>query len=114
MTSGTRPGRGPAVKCVIWDIDNTLLDGIFIESRATAAAPPTRRWPRPGRAGRRGILHAIASRNPPAAAAHAARVTGGTFAAVQCGWGRQVGGARPIMPSSASPPTPSPSSTTTP
>jgi FkbH-like protein len=37
--------------------------------------------------GGRGILHAIASKNPPAAATHAARVTGCEFAAVECGWG---------------------------
>jgi FkbH-like protein len=35
----------------------------------------------------RGILHAIASKNPAQAAEHAAAVTGAYFAAVECGWG---------------------------
>jgi FkbH-like protein len=34
----------------------------------------------------RGILHAIASRNPPAVAEHVARVTGAVFVAAECGW----------------------------
>jgi len=77
------------VKCVVWDIDNTLLDGVYLES---ADAPP---GADPAIAavlaefGARGILHAIASKNPQEAAAHAARVTGLQFAAVECGWGRK-------------------------
>jgi methoxymalonate biosynthesis protein len=77
------------VKCVVWDIDNTLLDGVYLES---ADAPP---GPDPviaaalAELGARGILHAIASKNPQEAAAYAARVTGREFAAVECGWGRK-------------------------
>jgi methoxymalonate biosynthesis protein len=37
----------------------------------------------------RGIIHAIASRNPPEAASYAAAVTGHQFAAAECGWGRK-------------------------
>src|SRR5258708_13049031 len=37
----------------------------------------------------RGIIHAIATRNPPEAAEYAARVTGLAFAAAECGWGRK-------------------------
>jgi methoxymalonate biosynthesis protein len=90
------PGRvepGPVkpgpVKCVVWDIDNTLLAGVYLES---GAEPPPAD---PGMAtvlrelAGRGILHAIASRNPPAAAEHAAQVTGCEFAAAECGWGRK-------------------------
>ena len=61
------------VKCVVWDIDNTLLDGVYLESGDT---PPAAN---PAMAGAltdlasRGILHAIASKNPPQAAVHAAR-----------------------------------------
>ena len=87
--TGTSP-RGPAlIKCVVWDLDQTLLRGIYLES---ADQPPA---PDPVLAGAlaelagRGILHAIASRNPPEAAAHAARVTGREFAAAECGWGRK-------------------------
>jgi methoxymalonate biosynthesis protein len=78
---------GPAtIKCVAWDIDNTLIAGTFIESgpRQPPADPATAAAL--AELGRRGIVHAIASRNPPAAAAYAARVTGGTFVSVECGW----------------------------
>jgi methoxymalonate biosynthesis protein len=75
------------VKCVVWDIDNTLLDGVYLESGAIRPAA------NPAMAGAladlssRGILHAIASKNPPEAAVHAAAATGADFAAVECGWG---------------------------
>jgi methoxymalonate biosynthesis protein len=75
------------VKCVVWDIDNTLLDGVYLES---AAAPPAANQAMAATLadlGSRGILHAIASKNPPQAAEHAAKVTGAQFAAVECGWG---------------------------
>ena len=76
MTNAAAPRL---VKCVVWDIDNTLLDGIFLESGDT---PPAAN---PAMAGAlsdlasRGILHAIASKNPPQAAAHAAAVTGARY-----------------------------------
>ena len=38
----------------------------------------------------RGILSALASRNPPAAAAYVEQVTGADFAAVECGWGSKA------------------------
>ena len=75
------------VKCVVWDIDNTLLDGVYLES---ATAPPAANQAMAATLadlGSRGILHAIASKNPPQAAEHAAKVTGARFAAVECGWG---------------------------
>jgi FkbH-like protein len=75
------------VKCVVWDIDNTLLDGVYLES---AGAPPAANQAMAATLaglGSRGILHAIASKNPPQAAEHAAVVTGAQFAAVECGWG---------------------------
>jgi methoxymalonate biosynthesis protein len=85
------------VKCVIWDLDNTLLDGVYLESgprppaadRAMLTAAATLRD--------RGIIHAIASRNPPEAAQHAARVTGLDFAAAECGWGRKSDAVRQIV-----------------
>ena len=83
--TGTAPPR--LVKCVVWDIDNTLLDGVYLEA---GAAPPAAN---PAMAaalagfGARGILNAIASKNPPQAAAHTAAVTGAAFAAVECSWG---------------------------
>lgn len=87
--TGACPGGSALIKCVVWDLDQTLLSGIYLEA---ADRPP---GPDPVLAGTlaelagRGILHAIASRNPPEAAVHAARVTGREFAAAECGWGRK-------------------------
>jgi FkbH-like protein len=78
------------VKCVVWDIDNTLLDGVYLES---AGEPPPAD---PVLAGvlhelsDRGILQALASRNPPQAAHYVRSVTGVDFAAVECGWGSKA------------------------
>jgi methoxymalonate biosynthesis protein len=92
-TAGPGPAGGTPgahmVKCVVWDIDNTLLSGVYLES---GAQPPPAA---PGMAAllrelaARGIVHAIASRNPPAAAEYAARAAGCEFAAAECGWGRK-------------------------
>jgi len=77
------------VKCVVWDLDNTLLRGTYLE------ALPDRPPADPALAsllaelGRRGIVHAIASRNPPEAAEYAAQATGCAFVAAECGWGRK-------------------------
>jgi FkbH-like protein len=72
---------------VVWDIDHTLLDGVYVEAGAAPpAADPALAALLRQLAGR-GILHAIASKNPPEAAAHAAGATGCEFAAVECGWG---------------------------
>ncbi|HEV2376136.1 MAG TPA: phosphopantetheine-binding protein [Streptosporangiaceae bacterium] len=82
------PDHPPAqVKCVVWDIDNTLLAGVYLESGQTPPPVQPAVVAVLAELGRRGILHAIASRNPPAAAEHAAKATGWDFAAVVCGWG---------------------------
>ncbi len=78
-----------SVKCVAWDIDNTLLTGTFIESGTRQPPADAEMVTVLAELGRRGIVHAIASRNPPAAAAYAAQVTGSTFVAVECGWDRK-------------------------
>jgi FkbH-like protein len=84
------------VKCVVWDIDHTLLDGVYLES--PDAPPPA--YPAAGpllaELAGRGILHAIASKNPPDAARYAARATGCDFAAVECGWGAKSAALRRI------------------
>jgi FkbH-like protein len=85
------------IKCVIWDLDNTLLDGVFLES--PDQPPPAN----PRLAGlvrelaSRGILQAIASRNPSEACQHAELVTGHSFAAARCGWGPKPAAIRAIM-----------------
>jgi methoxymalonate biosynthesis protein len=72
------------IKCVIWDLDNTLLAGVYLEDGHPQADPQL--------AGvldelsGRGILQAIASKNPPEAAGYASRLLGHEFAAVRCGW----------------------------
>lgn len=74
------------VKCVVWDIDNTLLDGVYLESgREEPPASPVLLGVLRELAGR-GILQAVASRNPPAAADYLQRLAGLAFAAVECGW----------------------------
>jgi methoxymalonate biosynthesis protein len=85
------------VKCVIWDLDNTLLSGVYLESgtQPPAADPAMLAVLRELRA--RGIIHAIATRNPPEAARYAARVTGMEFAAAECGWGRKSDAVRRII-----------------
>ena len=75
------------VKCVVWDIDNTLLDGVYLESASPPPAANQAVAATLADLGARGILHAIASKNPPQAAEHAATATGARFAAVECGWG---------------------------
>ncbi len=77
---------GALIKCVVWDIDNTLLDGVYLE--AGGQPPPAD----PALVGvlrelaGRGILQAVASRNPPAAADYVQRLAGLELAAAECGW----------------------------
>ena len=60
------------VKCVVWDIDNTLIDGVYLESAATPPAANQAMAATLADLGSRGILHAIASKNPPQAGQPAA------------------------------------------
>jgi methoxymalonate biosynthesis protein len=84
------------VKCVIWDLDNTLLSGVYLESGAQPPPPDPAMVTAAAQLRDRGIIHAIASRNPPEAAQYAARVTGLDFAAAECGWGRKSDAVRRI------------------
>ena len=87
--TASAPGGDAAravVKCVVWDVDHTLLDGVFLEADGEPpGADPVMVGVLAELSGR-GILHAIASRNPPAVAEHVARVTGAVFVAAECGW----------------------------
>ena len=84
------------IKCVVWDIDNTLLDGVYLES--PGQPPPAD----PDLAAvllelsGRGILHALASRNPPEAAGYVQTATGAQFAAARCGWDSKAASVRSI------------------
>jgi len=59
-TAQGRPARGK-IKCVVWDLDNTLWDGILLEDAGVT--------PRPAvighihRLDRLGVLHSVASKN---------------------------------------------------
>jgi methoxymalonate biosynthesis protein len=75
------------IKCVIWDLDDTLLDGVYLESAGRAPQANAELTGVLKELAGRGILQAIASKNPPEACEHAERVTGHPFAASQCGWG---------------------------
>jgi methoxymalonate biosynthesis protein len=85
------------VKCVVWDLDNTLLSGVYLESGQQPPPADPAMVAVATELGGRGIIHAVASKNPPEAAEHAARVTGMQFAAAECGWGRKSDALRRIM-----------------
>lgn len=77
---------GALIKCVVWDIDNTLLDGVYLESGdQPPPANPVLLGVVRELAGR-GILQAVASKNPPAAAGYVTQLAGLDFAAAECGW----------------------------
>jgi methoxymalonate biosynthesis protein len=77
------------IKCVVWDIDNTLLAGTYLESADRPPEPDAELLAVARELDGRGIVHALASRNPPAAAGYVATATGLPFAAAECGWGRK-------------------------
>jgi len=78
------------IKCVVWDIDNTLLTGVYLESREHPPDPDLLLLGVLRELTGRGILHALASRNPAAAAEYVEQVTGTDFAAIECGWGSKT------------------------
>jgi methoxymalonate biosynthesis protein len=80
----------PIVKCVVWDIDNTLLTGVYLESGEHPPDPDPQLLGVLRELAGRGILHALASRNPAAAAEYVQQVTGTDFAAIECGWGSKA------------------------
>ena len=64
----------PGVKCVVWDLDNTIWDGILLEDAAVTLKPRIREVIET--LDRRGILHSIASRNDRDLSAQGWRPTG--------------------------------------
>jgi FkbH-like protein len=78
------------VKCVVWDLDDTLWDGVLLEDREVRPRPEVIDVVRT--LDRRGILHSIASRND-AAAAHAKLTELGIddlFLCPQINWGSKA------------------------
>ncbi len=51
----------PIVKCVVWDLDNTIWDGVLLEDASVSLKPDIHDII--AELDRRGILHSIASRN---------------------------------------------------
>jgi methoxymalonate biosynthesis protein len=84
------------IKCVIWDLDNTLLSGVYLELPGQPPPADPAMIEVLDALSSRGIIHAIASRNPPEAAEHAAAAAGHQFAAAECGWGRKSDAIRQI------------------
>jgi methoxymalonate biosynthesis protein len=86
----TESAANALIKCVVWDIDNTLLTGVYLESGDHPPDPDPQLLGVLRELAGRGILHALASRNPPAAAEYVEQVTGIDFAAIECGWGSKA------------------------
>jgi FkbH-like protein len=82
------PDREAApVKLIVWDLDDTLWSGVLMEGDACAAVPDVVDFIR--ETDRKGVLHSIASRNDPAAAAAHLEKSGlqELFLYPQIGWG---------------------------
>jgi methoxymalonate biosynthesis protein len=84
------------IKCVVWDIDNTLLDGVYLESAGQPPPADPALTAVLRELSGRGILHALASRNPPEAADYVQSATGAQFAATRCGWDSKAESVRAI------------------
>ncbi|HUZ25075.1 MAG TPA: hypothetical protein VMV07_15065 [Streptosporangiaceae bacterium] len=82
---------------MVWDIDNTLLAGTYLESGPRPPEPDPELLRVLRELDHRGIVHALASKNPPEAADYVATVTGVPFAAAECGWGRKSDALRRII-----------------
>ncbi len=85
------------IKCVVWDIDNTLLTGVYLESPDQPPPADPAMASVLAELSSRGIIHALASRNPPEAAGYAAAAVGHEFAAAECGWGRKSDAIKSIL-----------------
>jgi FkbH-like protein len=85
------------IKCVIWDLDNTLLDGIYLESPDNPPPADPAMTAIVAELAGRGILQAIASRNPPEAASYAERAVQYSFAAARYEWGPKSAAVAAIM-----------------
>ena len=74
------------IKCVVWDLDNTIWQGILLEDTAVTLRPGIVNTIK--RLDERGILHAIASRNDPQLAWHQLQQFGlaDYFVYPQIGW----------------------------
>jgi FkbH-like protein len=91
-----RRDRQRQIKCVIWDLDNTIWDGILLEGDAVRLRPEV---PRIIQAlDQRGILQSLASRNEPQLALAKLRefALEEYFLYPQIGWGSKIDSVRSI------------------
>ncbi|MEV0248349.1 hypothetical protein AB0H76_17260 [Nocardia sp. NPDC050712] len=79
----------PALRCLVWELDNTLWDGVVCDATGTMPKPDALRTLRA--LSDRGIWHAVASRSDRALTLDALYRHGlhDMFAAVEIGWGRK-------------------------
>ncbi|MDQ1740745.1 MAG: hypothetical protein QOE53_2397, partial [Pseudonocardiales bacterium] len=64
-TAPTKPVRG-RIKCIVWDLDNTLWDGVLLEDEAVTMRPWVSQHIK--RLDEMGILQSVASKNDRASA----------------------------------------------
>jgi len=83
-------GEGKTVKCLVWDLDNTLWDGTLLEDSAVTLRPQAQDVL--AELDRRGILLSVASKNEPADALLKLKELGleEYFLAPQIGWGSKA------------------------
>src|SRR5690606_34437348 len=84
------------IKCVVWDLDNTLWDGILLEDAQVTPRPHVVEHIR--RLDRMGVLHSIASKNDPDTALAKLRELGleELFLYPQIGWNAKSDSVRHI------------------
>jgi FkbH-like protein len=84
------------IKCLVWDLDNTLWNGVLLEGDAVAVPEGARRAL--AELDRRGVLHSIASKNDAALAMSAVADAdlAGYFLYPQIGWGAKSAAIRAI------------------
>ncbi|GAB2711691.1 hypothetical protein GCM10027089_39450 [Nocardia thraciensis] len=84
------------MKCLVWEVDNTLWDGVVCDSTSGALRPDAVRALRT--LARRGVVHAVASRGEWAWTTEKLHRHGldAAFAAVEVGWGRKSAAIRRI------------------
>lgn len=99
MTDGTPARAAKTVKCVVWDLDNTVWDGVLLEDGEVPLLPGIREAI--AELDRRGILQSIASRNDHEAAMAALRRHGldDYFLYPQIGWNAKSSSVRAIAES---------------
>ena len=79
----------PAVRCLVWELDETLWEGVVHDETGTVLRPPALRTLT--KLSDRGILHAVAARGDRARTLRTLYRHGlyEMFSAVEVGWGRK-------------------------